>query len=350
MLRRIAGNCFWLGRYLERAENAARVAMVAQSFGLCPPGEIDYQPWLEALKVAGDQALFRARHEAITGTQVGAFLLIEREHPSSVVNSLRSCGSNARSARNLLGDGYWEAVNQAWIEADSMDAQVLAGRGCEAVAEWAIDHCRRIRGASDDLQRDELPAIIQAGASLERADFLLRLLAVCLPPALSAWPAVSGSIGHQRLECLLAHAGRHDPFRRLHSRSAGPAEAAVMILSDPASPRSVACNLSRLEAALGAATGGSCPAQAIVAELRAAVLRVSTSHAPDWALLGQVHLGLGGIAAAVDRDHFRPPLPPASPAPTSAPAVAPAPAPAPVPAPVPDATSAPASSSQQQGS
>jgi uncharacterized alpha-E superfamily protein len=312
VLARIAGNCFWLGRYLERAENTARVAAVAQSFGLRPPGELEYQPWQEALKVAGDQALFRTRYDAVSGPLVATFLLVDRENPSSVANALRCCGSNARSARDLLGDGYWESVNQAWIEADRLDAAVLASRGVESIAEWTIDHCRSVRGAGEDLQRDELPNIIIAGSSLERADFLLRLLAVCLPGAVHAWPAEPGSIGHQRLESLLAQAGIHGPFRRLHSRSAGPLEAAQMILCDPASPRSVLCNLVRLEAALGAATGGQCPAQGLVSELRAQVRRMAERPAIDWSALGQIHLGLGGIAATVERDHFRPSPPPAA--------------------------------------
>jgi uncharacterized alpha-E superfamily protein len=320
VLSRIAGNCFWLGRYLERAENTARVASVAHSSALIPVDRTDYQPWLEGLKIAGDVALYGTLHDRDRGDDVAEFLLIDRENPSSVVSCLRSAGSNAQSARNQLGDGYWEAVNATWIVADNISLLDLAKRGAEDIADWAINRCRLIRGCTDDLLRDELPNVISAGVCLERADYLLRLLAVSLPPARAEWPGIAGSLGYLRLENLLNMAAVRDAFRRLHGRDAGPAEAAAMLLSHPGSPRSVLYNIVRLEAALAGCTGGLCPSLATVVELRGLIRQAGAQAIGDdlWGVLAQAHLMLGAVASSVERDHFALPAPPVHAAETGA--------------------------------
>jgi len=311
VLSRIAGNCFWLGRYLERAENTARVVVVAHSASLIPTENDIFQPWSDALKIAADLASYRIHHKHMDGAAVSAFMLVDRDNPSSVVSCLVTGAANARRSRNRLGDAYWEAINKAWIEADNTDAVDLGNRGIDAVADWAITSCQLIRGCADDLLRDELPNVIAAGTYLERADFILRLLAVSLPQALADAPATPGSIGYLRLENILNASCTRDAYRLLHGREAGANEAATMLLADPSCPRSILFNIVRLEAALSSCTGGSCAALAQVAELRGLIRQVGSSPVTKelWSVLAQAHLILGAVASAVERDHFSIPMP-----------------------------------------
>jgi uncharacterized alpha-E superfamily protein len=311
VLSRIAGNCFWLGRYLERAENTARVVVVAHSASLIPTATDAFQPWADALKIAADPAAYRIHHKRMDGQAVATFMLVDRDNPSSVVSCLVTGAANARRARNRLGDAYWEAINRSWIEADNLDAIDIGHRGIDEIADWAITSCQLIRGCGDELLRDELPNVISAGCYLERADFILRLLAVSLPQASAETPITPGSLGYLRLENILNASATRDAFHLLHARDADAEDAAGMLLADPACPRSVLFNIVRLEAALSACTGGSCAALAQVAELRG-LIRQAGGHPVSkelWTVLAQAHLMLGAVASAVERDHFSIPIP-----------------------------------------
>jgi len=327
VLRRIAGNCFWLGRYLERAENTARLAAAANArhdLGETP------RAWVDALAIGAAAAGYAAVHETVAAAPAAAFLLVERANPGSVAQSLRAAGANARSARDLLGDAYWEAINTAWIEADALDPIDVAGKGPEELAEWAQTRCRTIRGAGDDLPRDEVAHAIAVGGAVERCDFVARLLAVTLggDGDLTAAPPTLGTPERERLEFLLAAIGLRDAFRRLHGGDGGPEQAWALLVSSPSNPRSLLLNLVRLEAGLAALAGSTrSPALAEVAAIRERVSRWAQEPPTDdrVARLGETHLAIGAAAAAIERDHFTaaetpaPATSPAAPTPPTSP-------------------------------
>jgi uncharacterized alpha-E superfamily protein len=309
VLRRIAGNCFWLGRYLERAEFGARLARAAEA----QAGPDVDATWRLALVISAQATVYRDAHGEPRADAAASFLIADRANPSSVAQCLRAAGVNARSARDLLGDAVWEAVNRAWIEADALDAVDVAGKGPAELGEWALSRCRTIRGACEDLAQEPPCHALQAGSALERCDAILGLLVELGAGEAGDDAPPIGSPLHARVGFLAAAAGVHDDFRRLHRGLGGEAALATYLAGSPSHPRALPLALGRLQRALGSLIGDRAPIAALEAMRDGALRRAgdaATAARPE--ALRTTRSALAGLATALERDHFgeaEPPLP-----------------------------------------
>ncbi len=249
MLSRLAGNTVWLARYQERAEALARLTAVTQHLSLLPEyaGNVE-TPWLDALAVLGGVAAFTELRGEVTPAAAVDYLLIDRENPSSLFCCLRAARENARTARHLLTEAYWDAMNFTWLSAQALDADELAVRGVDDVAQWAMERCYLMRGTSDDLLRDDVPHALAIGQALERGDHVARLLAVFLRGELADpdIAVVPGTPIYRRWEALLAASALDESYRRAHTATIDPEKALRLILTHPTSPRSMTVSLRRV--------------------------------------------------------------------------------------------------------
>ncbi len=267
MLIRLAANLVWLGRYLERTENMARLVLVANGMTLTPEyREVVAGPWLDALAVTGGLGDFAKTH-ALGADDVSAWLIVDRTHLGSLGSCLRAARDNARTARHLLTDEYWEAINGAWLEAQAFGADTLAERGTEELCSWAIARCQQVHGAAADLLRDSVPRLIDLGRAVERGDHLARLLAVFIRGDMAVETVIPdpGSAPHRRWEALLASAGLLETYRRAHTAAMDPHKALHLILAHPGSPRALETNIREIPDDLMAVLGD------IPASVRAAI-------------------------------------------------------------------------------
>ena len=303
MLSRLAINSVWMARYLERAESLARLTSVTQHISLLPEyaGAAEV-PWLDALGVLGAIQPYTTSRGPVEPGQVLDFLILDREYPSSLVSCIRYARDNARTARHLLTEAYWDALNFTWLSAQALDHDQLATRGVDDVAQWAMQSCYQVRGAAEDLLRDELPHALCLGQSLERADHVARLLAVFLRGQLAdpELAVVPGTPVYRRWEALLGAAALDESYRRSHSAAIDPEKALRLILNHPTSPRSILVNTRRIEQSLIGLYGP----RSISAETRAALSRLEDhlADAADGALLTG-HLGtyLTSLTECTDR-------------------------------------------------
>lgn len=253
MLSRLAGNTVWMARYLERAESLSRLVAVSQHLSLLPEyAGATEAPWLDALAVLGGVQGYTAKHGTVTPEAALDYLLLDREHISSLVSCIRLARDNARTARHLLTEAYWDAINFAYLTSQALDHDQLATRGVDDIAHWAMQACYLVRGTAEDLLRDEVPHTLILGQSMERADHVARLLSVFLRGQL-ADPEVSvvpGTPVYRRWEALLAGTALDESYRRAHSASIDPEKALRLILTHPTSPRSLAVNTRRISQSL----------------------------------------------------------------------------------------------------
>ena len=278
------------------------------------PGDAlgDAGAWGAALAVASDPEVYATRFGEVAPRQAAVFLLLDRANLSSVVSCLRAVRENARTARHLFTDPYWDAINTTWLEAQK---QELAGaEALEPFLEWALHRCQWIRGAAGDLLRDELPAVLAAGQALERIDYTARLLANWLPPLLGCGDAARepGSPGYRHWARLVAAAGASEMYRRLGLVPGAVNDTARVLVSQSRLPRSLARNAEVLEEALRSFTHGApCPALELVAALRDHLASAGADPlAGDWrAMLGETVAQLNGVVGAISRDHFDPSAP-----------------------------------------
>ncbi len=101
LLSRVANSVYWMGRYIERAENVARFIDVNHNMMLDLPQGYQDQ-WQPIVDTTGDRAVFQQRYGAATRENVFRFLALDAENPNSILSCVQSARENARSVRETI--------------------------------------------------------------------------------------------------------------------------------------------------------------------------------------------------------------------------------------------------------
>jgi uncharacterized alpha-E superfamily protein len=248
VISRAAECCFWLNRYLERAETLARLLSTNLAFQLdvqIPEAE----RWRPLVIVTGE----RERFDESVGAEAGEddeavqhFLTWESDNPSSLVSSLFWARENARTLRATLSLEMWQALNELWLFVQSDDARRLYQRDRYAFYQEVRDGCLLFHAhALATMLHEEPFDFMRLGTALERAGQTARLLDVkyhSLGPSQAEieMPAEAA----QWLAVLRFCAGSEPFFKRSTHTLSGP-NVAAFLLFDGSFPRSVQHNLSR---------------------------------------------------------------------------------------------------------
>src|SRR5215207_7639786 len=117
MLSSTADHLYWMGRSMERAENAARMLDVTYRMSLLKHATLEpFQEWSAMLNISGLSDEFAKRDLEINAANVINFMALDEENPSSIYTSLESARENARAVRGGITSEMWEALNQTWIQ------------------------------------------------------------------------------------------------------------------------------------------------------------------------------------------------------------------------------------------
>jgi uncharacterized alpha-E superfamily protein len=219
MLSRIAVNCLWLARYLERAENTARLIGVAQRQSLMPEYHAgNARPWRWLIDIAADDKVLEKLPGTNPASAAIALLIYDRDYSSSLWSCLRAVRENARTARSRLTNDLWEAVNTTWIEAQTLDEATVGERGIANTLEWATHRCMWIRATIVDLLEDHTADILSVGRTIERCDNTIRVLRAFVP-AMKAYGRdshIPGTTGYRLWDSMLQASGTHDWYRKIY--------------------------------------------------------------------------------------------------------------------------------------
>ncbi|WP_321953776.1 alpha-E domain-containing protein [Paraburkholderia bannensis] len=180
MLSRTADHLFWMARYMERAENTARMLDINLT-ALLLPGNADDEARTHraVLRISELDTAFDERHEKTTRSNVLQFLVADPTNPSSIYSCLQAARENARAVRGTLTTEWWETVNDTWLQfAELLRGDTLATHP-ESLFEWVKFRSHLSRGVrvGTALQDDAL-FFTQLGTFLERADNTARILDV----------------------------------------------------------------------------------------------------------------------------------------------------------------------------
>lgn len=123
MLSRTAENLYWMARYVERAENLARLLEVGYRMARLPDWEKGgyRNEWRSTLAAAGCEAGFLERHDEITAEAVIDYIAFDQKNSSSIYSCLRTARNNARGVRTALTSDMWENLNALWAGCGAAD-------------------------------------------------------------------------------------------------------------------------------------------------------------------------------------------------------------------------------------
>ncbi len=252
MLARVAENLYWMARYLERAEDTARLINATTMMLIDMPRAASFG-WEALLTVAGLDELFKTHYEKATEAAVMNFLIQDERNPSSILACIRLARENTRSFREVLPRESWEWVNELYLYACTHLTRALDRRKRFEVLTEIIRRRQAVVGLlSGTMSRDEAFQFLRIGRNIERADMTTRTLdvsyALNLPREGSQYYDL---IWMSTLNALSAYQmyRRHVCIRAKGSKVLG------FLLNDTHFPRSVRHCLNEIHAALDALPG-----------------------------------------------------------------------------------------------
>ncbi|WP_166424820.1 alpha-E domain-containing protein [Paraglaciecola sp. 20A4] len=178
MLSRVASNLCWLGRYLERAENTARLINVNSNLLLDLPKSI-VLGWEPIIDIVSDRTTYYANYQVADERSVLSFLLAGPNNPSSIVDSLEYARENARTIREIIPREAWEQINELYIYGDENRQKALFRRSRYDFLTEVIESVQKITGIlAGTMTHDEGYHFLKIGRNLERADMTTRIIDV----------------------------------------------------------------------------------------------------------------------------------------------------------------------------
>jgi len=178
MLSRVAENIYWMARYIERAENTARLIAAAHNRMMDLPKGMR-QEWGPLVAISGCDPIYRKLHQDYGELSVLHFLIGAKENPDSILGSIHSSRENCRTVRDIVPREVWEQINALYHHAREHMQEGLTKRGRHAFLKEIVLRCQTIGGkVSGTMNRDQGYQFLRLGSHLERADMTTRILDV----------------------------------------------------------------------------------------------------------------------------------------------------------------------------
>ncbi|MEO6896626.1 MAG: alpha-E domain-containing protein [Caldimonas sp.] len=180
MLSRTADHLYWMARYMERAENTARMLDVNYQMSLLPQSdgaaERGWRGLLSINEIGGD---FARRRGEVTARSVIDYMVADPKNGSSIRSCLMAARENARAVRGTLTTEVWETQNQTWLEFQRMVAEGAFEQSPSEAFEWVKFRSHLSRGVTvGTMLQDEAFHFLRIGSFLERADNTARMIDV----------------------------------------------------------------------------------------------------------------------------------------------------------------------------
>jgi uncharacterized alpha-E superfamily protein len=205
MLSRTADSLYWLARYIERAENIARIVQVGHRMAstagsLGNPGN----EWHSTLVAAGCEPGFYAKHDEARTAAVIDYLVRDPDNASSILSCFETARRNARAVRTALTADMWDALNETWLRARGVGPDSFAPERISDFLDWVKERSLLFNGAYDNtMLRNDAYYFTRLGTFLERADNTARILDVKYHVLLPHHEGVGGAIDYAQWQAIL---------------------------------------------------------------------------------------------------------------------------------------------------
>ena len=241
MLSRTADHLYWMARYIERAENMARVLEVTYSMSLVPnAAQSEAALWLPALEISGNVEAYEDDYGDVNAADMIHYLAMDADNPSSIYNALRNARENARAVRVAMTSETWENINALWIEFDQFIGQDLAKNGLREFCDWVKARSHLFRGVCfGTMLRDDAFSFVRLGTFIERADNTARLLDVKYHLLLPEQEEVGGAVDYYEWSAVLRSVSAFQAYQKIFSDTIVPWRVAELLVLRRDMPRSL---------------------------------------------------------------------------------------------------------------
>ncbi len=241
MLGRTANGLFWMFRYLERAENTARLLDAGLRMALTRDLVTAEEEWRSVIATAGQQPGYEAKHGSYTGMQTWNYMLRDKDNPASILSMFGQVRQNARLARNAISGELWEAINENWLQIkDQLKRPVPENRVLDTVATIRRAGTLAHGAMEGSMLRDEGYHFAQAGAYIERGDSVARILDIKYYLLLPSLSYVGSSLDTGQWDQVLRSVSGDRAYRWLNAGQIDARGICEFLILDDCFPRSLA--------------------------------------------------------------------------------------------------------------
>jgi uncharacterized alpha-E superfamily protein len=239
LLGRTANGLYWMNRYIERAENMARLVDAGLRMALTRTQSAS-EEWASVAISAGQDVAYSQKYSEHSAAHVSDFLLRDTANPSSVMSSIETARTNARMVRTALTRETWESINEAWMALKRILAKPIDERELPGVLDAVKRETALIRGAFyGTMLRNENFDFSQLGTYVERADNTARILDVKYYVLLPSISWVGSSLDNYQWESILRSVSAHRSYRWVYEADYKPTNIADYLILNVRMPRSL---------------------------------------------------------------------------------------------------------------
>jgi uncharacterized alpha-E superfamily protein len=241
MLSRAASHLYWMSRYIERAENTARLLEISQRMSLLPHvAKKGASEWQALLQIVGSTGDYVERYGDITQANVTTYLTLDRENSSSIWSAIRAARDNANAERVSITSEMWESLNATWLEVQDLTPGTLAEQGQRNFFDWMKERSHLFRGITfGTMLRDEAYNFLRLGTFVERADDVARILDVKYHVLLPSDTEVGGAVDHFQWGALLRSVSGFRAYHRVYHDIITPWRVTELLTLNASMPRSL---------------------------------------------------------------------------------------------------------------
>ena len=276
MLSRTADNLYWIARYMERAETAARLLEVGARIALLPTAQGYRNEWDSILQSTGRHDAFVGKYGEAVQRNIESFLFFDRDNHASVASCITQARENGRIVRTALTSQVWDALNTAFQELRQIECAPRSELELSRLTDWTMKHAAMVRGAIDaTLLRNDGYDFLNLGYALERGDATARLMDVKYYVLLPRMGVGTG-VDNDQWSMMLRALSLHRAFHWAYGGEVSAAKIAHFLILNPHCPRAlITCvtatnmHLARLAKLYGKTTEAQACATALHSELEA---------------------------------------------------------------------------------
>lgn len=296
MLSRVAENAYWLARYLERAEDTARLIGASSLLVLDLPKSVS-PSWGSLVEILG--ASPGPEQGQASERDIMAYLILDSGHPGSIASCVRMARENARVTRDVLPSEMWEGINGLYLMLRERSAVHVERRRRLDLVREVIHYAQRIQGVqAATLSRERLFRFLTIGQSLERGDMTSRIVDV---RAASLLPEGAGGLGpyaNVGWMSLLRSLGAYEMYRYSRRPRIAGNDVVDFLFCDHRFPRSVYFCLREIDLQLRS-LGRPAEAMGLLRRLRRWVFDAGPGNMP----LAELHQFIDNLQVGLGETH-----------------------------------------------
>ncbi|XOV80348.1 MAG: alpha-E domain-containing protein [Aestuariibacter sp.] len=237
MLSRVAETLYWTARYVERAENVARLVNVNNLLLMDLPKGVS-PGWEPLIDITGSREAYNQLYDDFSERNVLRFLTIDERNSSSVFNSLRSARDNTRTVREVVPRQVWEVINGIYNATKERPEDLLNPRLRFNRLSKIVDSALLFFGALDaSMSHNHFYRFTRFGSILERADMTSRIIDVRY--SVKTDDLESKSFENIKWISVLRSLSAYQMYRQQMGVRIKPQDVLKFLLLSPEFPRSV---------------------------------------------------------------------------------------------------------------